>query len=122
MQVAIEAFDKGEHDNARQSCEAVKAGWESEMCLALVYARLGRKADAEAQLQKIHSQLGEGAAYQYLEIYAQWGDVAKALEWLDTAVRIRDPGLVGLKTDPFVDPLRKEARFEAVLRARKLTG
>ena len=43
----------------------------------------------------------------------------KALEWLDTAMRRRDPGLLNLKTDPLMDPLRKEPRFQAVLRELK---
>jgi hypothetical protein len=29
------------------------------------------------------------------------------------ALRLRDPGLVSLKTDPLLDPLRKELRFQA---------
>jgi hypothetical protein len=52
-------------------------------------------------------------------IYAQWGDRAKALEWLDTAMRLHDPGLQLLKTDPLLDPLRKEARFQALMRLLK---
>jgi hypothetical protein len=27
---------------------------------------------------------------------------------------LRDPGLVELKTDPLMDPLRKEPRFQAI--------
>jgi hypothetical protein len=34
-------------------------------------------------------------------------------------MRLRDPGLVNLKTDPLLDPLRKEPRFQAVVRALK---
>ena len=45
--------------------------------------------------------------------------VPKALEWLETALRLRDPGLVSLKTDPLLDPLRKEPRFRAIERALK---
>jgi hypothetical protein len=41
---------------------------------------------------------------------------AKALEWRDTAVRLRDPGLIALKADPLMDPLRHEPRFQAILR------
>ena len=63
--------------------------------------------------------MGDAFAYQYATIYAQWGDRAKALEWLDTAVRLRDPGLLNLKTDPLFDPLRKEPRFQAVMRELK---
>jgi hypothetical protein len=58
-------------------------------------------------------------AYQIATIYAQWGDRAKALEWLETAWRLRDPGLVLLKTDPLMDPLRREPRFQAILRELK---
>jgi hypothetical protein len=29
-------------------------------------------------------------------------------------MRLRDPGLVELKTDPLVNPLRKEPRFQAI--------
>jgi hypothetical protein len=51
--------------------------------------------------------------------YAQWGHRAQALEWLDTAMRLRDPGLEGVKTDPLLDPLRKEPRLQAIERELK---
>jgi hypothetical protein len=84
-----------------------------------VYDKLGRRADAEAQLARMKSDMGEAAAYQYATIYAQWGDHAKGLEWLETSMRLRDPGLVQLKADPMMDPLRQEPRFQAVLRELK---
>ena len=34
-------------------------------------------------------------------------------------MRLRDPGLGYLKTDPLMDPLRKEPRFQAVMREVK---
>ncbi len=38
--------------------------------------------------------------------YMRSGAIARALEWLDTAVRLRDAGLSNLKTDPLmVTPL-----------------
>ena len=43
----------------------------------------------------------------------------KALEWLETALRLRGPGLGLLKTDPLMDPLRNESRFQAVIRKLK---
>jgi hypothetical protein len=48
-------------------------------------------------------------------IYAQWGDRPKALESLETAMRLRDPGLDELKIDPLMDPLREEPRFQAIM-------
>ena len=85
-------------------------------CLAVVYEKLGRHADAQAELAKMQAMDGDAAAYQYATIYAQWGDRAKALAWLDTAMRVRDPGLEYLRSDPLMDPLRQEPRFKADLR------
>jgi tetratricopeptide (TPR) repeat protein len=85
----------------------------------VVYDKLGRHAEAEAELAKLKAALGDAAAYQYAVIYAQWGDRAKALEWFDTAMRLRDPGLESLKTDPLMDPLRQESRFQAAMRELK---
>ena len=85
----------------------------------MIYDKLGRHADAEAELAKMKAAVGDTAAYQYATIYAQWGNRAKALEWLETALRLRDPGLEELKTDPLLDPLRKEPRFQAIERELK---
>ena len=85
----------------------------------MIYDKLGRHADAEAELAKLKAALGDAATYQYATIYAQWGQRAKALESLDTAWRLRDPGLEYLKTDPFMDPLRQEPRFQAIERELK---
>jgi tetratricopeptide (TPR) repeat protein len=89
------------------------------VCQAVVYDRLGRHGDAAAAVTKIVQQGGDAAAYQYAEIYTQWGDRKAALEWLEKAMRLRDPGLVYLKTDPLMDPLRKEPRFQAIERELK---
>jgi TolB-like protein/Tfp pilus assembly protein PilF len=107
-------------ESARSSCEHNPEYEPSQKCLAIVYDKLGRRADAVGELAKIKSASTRGAsAYEYAQIYAQWGDRAKALEWLDTAMRSRDPGLIDLKTDPFLDPLRNEARFQAMMRELK---
>jgi tetratricopeptide (TPR) repeat protein len=85
----------------------------------VTYDKLGRHADAEAALAKLRAAMGDASAYQYATIYAQWGHRAKALEWLETALRLRDSGLEYLKTDPLMDPLRKEPRFQAIERELK---
>ena len=103
---------------AHSSCEARPDNFRSELCQALVYDRLGRHGDAAAALAKM-KQVGEAGAYQYAEIQAQWGDRKAALEWLEKAMQLRDPGLVYTKTDPLLDPVRKEPRFQAIERQLK---
>jgi TolB-like protein/Flp pilus assembly protein TadD len=111
-------YGLGDLQSARTSCETNPDFWLSQQCLAVIYEKLKRHADAEAELSKLKEN-GDAAAYQYATIYAQWGNFPKALEWLETAMRLRDPGLVNLKTDPLVDPLRQEPRFQAMMRELK---
>ena len=112
-------YEAGDLGSARASCEIQPDNYSSQVCLAVVYDKLGRHADAQAELAKLDASLGDSAAYQHAEIYARWGNRAKALEWLNTAMRLRDPGLVGVKTDPLMDPLRQEPRFQAIERELK---
>jgi tetratricopeptide (TPR) repeat protein len=99
----------GDLERAHASCETKPDYWGSQQSLAVIYDKLGRHADAEAELSKLKAALGDNAAYQYATIYAQWGNRAKALEWLETTLRLRDPGLEALKTDPLLDPPAQRA-------------
>jgi tetratricopeptide (TPR) repeat protein len=112
-------YTLADFDSARSSCESKSDAWESLWCLAMVYDKLGRHADAKAVLAKLTAAFVDAPAYQYAEIYGQWGNRAKALEWLEKALQVRDPGLAMLKVDPFLDPLRKEPRFQAIMRELK---
>jgi TolB-like protein/Flp pilus assembly protein TadD len=112
-------YGLGDLEHARASCETKPDNPFCQLCLAVVYDKLGRHADAEAELSKLKAAQGDSMAYQYVTVYAQWGDRAKALEWLETAWRLRDPGLENLKADPLLDPLRHEPRFQAIERELK---
>jgi TolB-like protein len=101
----------GDADAAAPSCNMPPLDWESHLCLAIADDKLHRRPDAEAQLAAMKAELGDSSAYQYAEIYAQWGDASKALDWLDTAYRLRDPGLISVKVDDFLAPLRKQPRY-----------
>ncbi len=112
-------YQLGNLEAARATCEARPNYWGTQWCLALTYEKLGRHTDAQGALSRIQAMQGDTAAYQYAATYAQWGDTPKALEWLETAMRLRDPGLSLLKADPLMDPLRKEPRYQAVERELK---
>ena len=102
-------YGLGDLESARASCETKPDYWLSQQCLAVIYDKLGRHADAEAELAKMKAALGDTAAYQYATIYAQWGNRPKALEWLETALRLRDPGLVDSEDRPAHGPLAQGA-------------
>jgi TolB-like protein/Tfp pilus assembly protein PilF len=109
----------GNLQDAHRTCKTRPEHFLSRVCLALTYDKLGRRADAEAALAGLMATNGDAAAFQYAEIYAQWGNTLKALGWLDTAMRARDTGMTLVKVDPLMDPLRNEPRFQAIERALK---
>jgi TolB-like protein/Flp pilus assembly protein TadD len=121
--VGLSYYALGNFQNAGSSCEiasyAQAGGGDGLVCLALTYDKLGRHADAEGVVAKMRASAGDAAAYQYAEIYAQWGNTANALDWLETAMRLHDSGLGTLKVDPLLDPLRREPRFRAIEGALK---
>jgi len=110
----------GELDAALQSCKTPPISTYNHVCLAIAYHQQDRTSEALAEIAKIRQSLGDAGAYQYADIYAQWGDVPSALQWLETAYHLRDPGLVSLKADELLDPLRKESRFQKIERELKL--
>jgi tetratricopeptide (TPR) repeat protein len=104
----------GQLDASGDSCETAPINTYNLVCLAIVRHQQSRQSDADTAAAKIKSNMGDAAAIQYVEIYAQWGDLSTALRWLDSAYRLRDVGLVSLKRDVLLDPLRGEPRFQAI--------
>ena len=104
---------QGHPEAARRLCAAGADSDQLEV-LAMADHRLGRSADARADVARLTALQGDAAAFSLAEIYAQDGDMPEALDWLDKAVRLRDPGLADIRLDPMLDPLRGEARFKQV--------
>jgi TolB-like protein/DNA-binding winged helix-turn-helix (wHTH) protein len=115
--IGIVYYLLGDFESARSFCETKPERPIYRSCLTMTYDKLGRHADAEAILAKIRASYGDAPAWWYSLMYAQRGDTARALDWLEAAMRTRDPFL-DLK-DPLLDPLRKEPRFQAIERALK---
>jgi tetratricopeptide (TPR) repeat protein len=81
-------------------------------------ARAGRVAEARAvipQLQEHIRRDGIGS-YEIALVYAGLGEKDQAFAWLEKAYAVRNKGLIFLKVDPCVDPLRSDPRFQNLLR------
>ena len=82
---------------------------------AIVDARSVDAAAVQRDVAKMREQFGDAASYQYAQIYAQAKDNDRAFAALTKALEVKDPGLTSLKTDPFLDPLRADPRYSALL-------
>jgi TolB-like protein/DNA-binding winged helix-turn-helix (wHTH) protein/Tfp pilus assembly protein PilF len=84
--------------------------------LAAAYARSGNRPEA----LKLLASLSMQAQHEYVSpyyiavVYAALGESNQALDWLDKAYADRSNGLVFLKMDPDLDPLRGNPRFKAI--------
>ncbi len=106
---------RGHPEAARRACAEGK-GWLQQMVLALAFHALGQQNEAERNLAAMQAELHDAGAYNYAVITAQWGQREDALHWLQTAWRLRDPGLADIKVNPMLDPIRDMDGFRDIER------
>ena len=109
----------GDIQKAKTACEAEPDIYHLQSCMPLIYEKLGQHESARAALAIAIEAQKEYSSYQWAQVYAQWGQLDQAIDWLETGVKVLDPGVESMKVDPFLDPLRNEPRFQALERALK---
>lgn len=108
---------QGRYDEASAAFEAEKVRWSRLTGRTLVLAMTDQKVAAQRELVTFQKEYGDNASYQYAEIEAQLGNRDASMRWLENARRVHDPGLTAaVFTDPLLDPLRGDPRFEKLLR------
>ena len=105
------------NDSARsiEWFEKESLGFMKNTGLAIAYHQLGDQEKAQHYLEALIEADGDAAAYQYAQIFAQWGETEKALDALEKAWEIGDAGFVLMKRDKHLVPLRQEPRYLALL-------
>jgi Flp pilus assembly protein TadD len=115
---AIAEFQKGSANGAPTGTGADAA--PPSPILTYIYARAGRKAEAQQMLALIQ----ESAKRRYVpamnsaRIYTALGDKDKAFQWLERAYIEHSitAQTSGVQADPSFDPLRSDPRFADLLR------
>ncbi len=105
----------GRNEEALAACQPADTA-PKQAALAVLFNKLNRQSEAQAVFDQLAKENGDAAAYQYAGIYAQWGDMKTALKWIERAYEVKDPGLAFMKADPMLEPIRREPRFQAVVR------
>lgn len=86
---------------------------------AIIAQRRGQRAAVQERLAELVASKGDNSLYQQAQILAQSGAKDAAFAALDKAYAARDSGLVYLLNDPFLAPLRSDARYNNLLRQLK---
>lgn len=95
-----------------------------EGLIGYAYARMGDAARARSLETKLAARAREAYVSPFTMAFISVGlnEKEKALEWLGRALEERSPTLKWISVDPMFDPLRGDARFEAMLRKMGLAG
>lgn len=105
----------GQLDAAKKSFSADQGGLFGQVGLAVIARKQNRAEEAEAALARLIADHGDNSLYQQAEIYAQWGDRDRAIAALKQARTLNDAGLMYMRNDPFLDPIRKDPEFQRLL-------
>jgi len=89
---------------------------------AILYARTGNPAAAQQTLQRLIEKYGDSAAYQQAQVHAQLKHSDQAFAALERSWQVHDPGLLSMPADPFLDPVRNDPRFAAILKKMNFPG
>jgi len=85
--------------------------------LGNAYARAGQPDQARKLIAQIEEHVKKDGIgrYEIALVYTGLGEKSEAFKWLEEAYRAHDVGLVYLKVDPCLDPLRSDARFDDLM-------
>ncbi|MEQ1509274.1 MAG: TIR domain-containing protein [Sphingopyxis sp.] len=113
--IGASLYQLGQIDEARAEYEREGSSLFKWTGLAIIAHRQGLTAEAEAILVRLKSENGDNSLYQQAQIMAQWGQVDAAVRLLVAALAERDSGLIYLRNDPFIDPVRHHPQVIALL-------
>jgi TolB-like protein/Tfp pilus assembly protein PilF len=117
---------KGQYDEAISELEKALAISPNSPFVISALGHAYAVSDMKERAESSIVELMEKAKSRYVSpfyvaiIYAGLGDNQKAMDWLEKAYRYRSNGLVFLKVDPDLDPLRSQPRFQDLQRRMHL--
>ena len=106
--------EKGRYSEAISEFLKSGSGADSLGHLGNAYARAGQTASAQKTIAQLEGDVRENGVgrYEVALVYAGLGKKQEAFKWLEAAYEAHDVGLLYLKIDPCLDPLRSDPRFD----------
>ena len=116
--LSIVLVKQGRYDDAvveaQKSTQFSNRGNASLALLGHVYARLGRRTEADAVIKELEKRYADKAAdgRDLAVVYAGFNDVNQAFTWLEKAFADHSVMLAFLKLEPLLEPLQSDPRWK----------
>jgi TolB-like protein/Tfp pilus assembly protein PilF len=114
--LAVIKIQLGNAPAALEAAQQEPPGEYRDMAFAFAQQVSGDRSAADSALRTLIENYANSVAYQIAEVYALRNDPNATFEWLDRAWRTRDPGIVHLLYDPFIQRYKDDPRFAAFCR------
>lgn len=88
--------------------------------LAIAHHVAGDEIAADAALRGLIEKSGGQMSYWIGSVYAFRGDADTAFDYLQHAFRKKDQGMLNIRTDPLLGPVRNDPRYAALLEGMRL--
>ena len=108
-------LNTGKVDEARKSYASEAADSLRLSGLAICDQKLGRFPSAKSYMAELVAKLGDSALYQQAQVQAQWGNLDSGITLLERARAGGDTGVLDMRNDSLLDPLRNLPRFSRLL-------
>ncbi|HEV2043086.1 MAG TPA: TIR domain-containing protein, partial [Sphingomicrobium sp.] len=106
----------GQFDEARIPIAKEPSAMFRLTSLAVLENRVGDEAAALRAYDELVKQVGDAALYQQVQVAAQLGRADESIALLHRARKVGDSGLTAIVSDPLLDPIAKDPRFQAFVR------
>ena len=113
-ELGLVLLDQGDYDSALKQFEGAdeRSGAEGR---AMIYFAMGRRAESDAAMA-IAERLDRGRdEFSLAEVRAFRGEKDLAIAALDRAIVRHEIDCIGITTDPYIQTLREDARFRALV-------
>lgn len=116
MLINLKRFEEALELTSRINDEAFRPQIQS-----MAHFGLGDMAASEEALETLIRDAADDSAYQIAEVYGHRGNIENCLKWLDIAYNQRDTGLQNIVVSRFLESVRGEAEYIALVEKIGLT-